>query len=625
MSKSNISILLSVSFKVFDDNISICIKPPKKDYLMDNFETEERRTSFFDRKPRHIYGDQLLFLLVLLGMAVVRSGTRSLMLAGFAVLTSVIIDILCCYFSRKVYNPRDISTLTSGMCLALMSPATLPYSLVILGSALAIGVKHIFGGKDNYIFNPTAVSFAFLIICYPTSMLLFPSVGEILPVFGEVPIAANHGLENFLLHRGEFPVLSPLEILLGLFPGPIGTTHVLIIIISAICLLLRRSVSFVVTVSCLSVITISRILFPLYDDANVIGALVRELFGGYLLFALLFLANDPQTIPKTLFGKLYYGVLLGLLTIAFRGGVEGIFRGRVEGWFIFALLIANTLSSRMDLASAKVSAGCARLAESLRQRLSAYERFSREVESGKVYGGDLTATMEIDLDPSNYHMPAIDNKVIKINRKKRNVLTFIIEFFGSLKEKAKRKREARESSKSLAAFGDASEYKTSFVVDSYKELFNSVKQLKPNAGDDTPGVPQPETPNVGDVPPEPKSNIKITDFEEIAGTVAEIEAEVEAELKAIAAREAEKAREEAERLAALAAEEEAKAKAEAEKEAARQKAEREKAEARLLAEIEKAEIKAKKEAEKAEAKAKKEAEKLTESIENTEAPPEEMP
>lgn len=47
------------------------------------------------------------------------------------------------------------------MALALMLPASVEYYIVVIGAVLAITVKHIFGGKDNYIFNPAAVAIAF--------------------------------------------------------------------------------------------------------------------------------------------------------------------------------------------------------------------------------------------------------------------------------------------------------------------------------------------------------------------------------------------------------------------------------------------------------------------------------
>jgi electron transport complex protein RnfD len=487
-----------------------------------------RKPSFLSRKARHLYADQLLCLLVLLLMAVLKSGTRSLGLAVFAVFAAVFVDIVCCVLTRKVYNPRDLSTIITGLCLALMSPAALPYSYLVFASGLAIGVKHIFGGKDNYIFNPTAVAFAFLIICFPTRMLLFPSLGENLPLFGEnlplfreITVTTTTGLENLLLRRSAFPPLSSLDFLLGNFAGPIGTTHVLVIIVSAVCLLFRRSVSPIVTISCLSVVTIFRLLFPIYDD--IIGALVRELFGGYLFFTLIFLANDPQTVPKTAFGKLYYGILLGVFTIIFRGSDDGLFRGKVEGWFIFAILASNTFSGRMDIISARVSENVSAFSAHLRKRLSAYEKFSEDAKTGKALTADITATMEIDLTLSNYDMPPVNNKVIKIKRKKRNLLTFVIEFFGTVQEKVR-------PNTNNPVHNTSDEYKTPLIILAFRALFDSIKSLfrKP-----PPPIPAPLL-EQSDVYIEDETdssgNVDITDFEEIAEEVAKIEAEAEEQL-----------------------------------------------------------------------------------------------
>ncbi|MCL1823316.1 MAG: RnfABCDGE type electron transport complex subunit D [Oscillospiraceae bacterium] len=548
-------------------------------------DNQQKRSAAFERRPRHIYGDQLLCLLALLVMAFIKSGSRSLGLAAVAVTVSVAVDMLCCRLTRKIYNPRDISTFTAGLCMSLMSPAVLPYGYIIFGCALAIGVKHIFGGKDNYIFNPTAVAFAFLIICYPGKMLLFPAAGEIQPLFGELIYTPTYGMENLLLRIGAFPALSPLDFLIGNFAGPIGTTHVLIIAVCGVCLLFRKSISPFVTVSCLSVIIIFRLLFPVYDD--IIGGLVRELFGGYLLFALIFLANDPQTVPKTVFGKLYYGVLLGVFTILFRGSGEGVLKGKVEGWFIFALLITNTLSCRMDVTAERIYAGARRFTETLRERLSAYERFTEDAKAGRnadslLYAGDLSVTMEIEISPSDYDMPPIDNKVIKINRKKRNVLTYVIEFAGSLREKARRKEKTSVSSNQTAALESGGQtVKSSFVFAAYKALYESIVKIV----DVFFKAPAPESESESEPEPKPsaappreriiarnrKDSVIITDFEEIAEDVAAFEAKIDAEIAAAEKIKAEKEAEEKARLEKE-AEEQARIEREAE-ERARLKAE----------------------------------------------------
>jgi len=463
-------------------------------------------SSFSERKPLYIYADQLLCLLALTGMAVWRSGARALGLTIAAVLAGVIVDMICCRMTRKVYNPRDLSTICTGLCLAMMSPVTLHYGLIIFGAALALGVKHIFGGKDNYIFNPAAVAFAFLIICYPGRMLLFPPIDIIPPLFGESALILVHGLESSLLHIGAIPSLTPIDLLIGSFAGPMGTTHVLIIIVCAVCLMCRRSVSPVVTISCLSIIAISRLLFPVHDD--IINALVYELVGGYLLFGLLFLANDPQTLPKTAFGRLYYGILLGIFTIAFRAGSEG--------WFIFALLASNTLASRMDVAAESTRDRVNLFRENLKKRLSAYERFREDAKAGVTPALDLTVTQEIVLSPSDYDMPPINNKVIKVKRKKRNVLTVVIEKLGSLKKNP----EERHGGEVIPHDSYTDERRPNFVFAAFAALFDSFKRQ--------PKKPPPPleiittVENYEDLAPD-VSDISISDFEEIADDITKIE------------------------------------------------------------------------------------------------------
>jgi hypothetical protein len=205
-------------------------------------------------------------------------------------------------------------------------------------------------------------------------------------------------------------------------------------------------------------------------------------------------------------------------------------------------------------------------------------------------------------------MPAIDNKVIKIKRKKRNVLTALVEFFGSMKEKAKRRKE----DELRIPYGDISDHEPSFVVESFKELFDSIKtpfEKRDEPHEITPMIDKESIFAEEEEPETEKSNIDIADFAEIKKTVARIEAKAEAKIKFEEEKAAEKARVEAEAAAAKAAEEAEKARLEAEKAEAKAKADAEKAEAKAKADAEKAEAKAKADAEKAEAKAKKAEEK----------------
>ena len=128
---------------------------------------KDEKRSLFGKKYRSIYGDQLICLCALLIMAVWRWGLRALVICGASVIVSIIADRLFCKMTGKTYNPKDLSTVVSGMCLGLLMPATVEYGYIIFGAALAMGIKHIFGGKNNYIFNPACVSYAFWLSAGP--------------------------------------------------------------------------------------------------------------------------------------------------------------------------------------------------------------------------------------------------------------------------------------------------------------------------------------------------------------------------------------------------------------------------------------------------------------------------
>lgn len=364
------------------------------------------------RKQKSIYGDQLLCLLTLLGLGVWQSGWRALVIALICVVTCILSDALFCRMTKKTYNPKDLSTLAAGLCIALMMPASVHYGIVVGGGLLAMGLKHIFGGKDNYIFNPTAAAIAFLIICFPQDMLLYPGRGIKPPVFGAIGSdQLVSGIESYLLKLGTAPSVSLQDILIGNYVGPLGTTHFLVLAVCGICLLARRSSSLLVTISGLGSYCALTALFPVYNSIG--DTLALELIGGYLLFGFVFLAGDPQTAPKTTAGKIAYGLIIGIVGCLFRHF------GKVEGSFLFVLLIANALSLHLDTVCAAAGVQLKRMFSYLFRNMGRYERLR---ESAKDGGGKrLSDTMEIIVPPTNYNMPPMDNKVTKIKRKKANL------------------------------------------------------------------------------------------------------------------------------------------------------------------------------------------------------------
>lgn len=365
------------------------------------------------RKSKSIYGDQLICLTALVGMSVWQSGYRALVICLGSVLVCILSDMIFCRMTRKTYNPKDLSTIASGLCIALMMPASVHYGIVAGGALLAIAVKHIFGGKDNYIFNPTCVAIAFLIICFPNDMLSYPAVGSKPELWGDAGVPLVSGVEFYLLKLGTAPAVSLQNIMLGITAGPMGTTQLLIIAVCGTCLMLRRSLSPLVTLFGLGSYCALTVLFPVFS--NIGDTMLMELSGGYLLFGFVFLAADPQTMPKTAFGKIMLGFMIGIIGCLFRHF------GKVEGSFIFVILIANALSLKLDDVCAAIAKRVREAVKYLNKDLGRYEKLRNEAENESR--PKLTDTMEIIVPPTNYNMPPIDNKVTKINRKKTNIIT----------------------------------------------------------------------------------------------------------------------------------------------------------------------------------------------------------
>lgn len=392
------------------------------------------------RKQKSIYADQLICLTALAGVSIWQSGMRALVIFVLSILTCMLSDAVFCRMTKKVYNPKDLSTFAAGLCLAMMMPASVSYGIVFGGGLLAMGIKHIFGGKDNYIFNPTCAAIAFLIICFPEEMLFYPQRGVQPEILGTTT-GLVAGIESYLLKIGTAPAVSFTDMLIGNYVGPLGTTHFLVLTVCGICLFARRSMSGFVTTFGLGSYFALTALFPVYTS---IGDTIKlELMGGYLLFGFIFLASDPQTVPKTAPARIVYGIIIGVIGCLFRHF------GKVEGSFIFILLIANAVSLHLDEICAAALRGIRRGTSYMFRNMGRFERLKEDAASGETKK-KLTDTMEIIVPLTNYNMPPIDNKVTRIKRKKTNFLTRQIENFRMKMKKDEliRKKKEREQSSS---------------------------------------------------------------------------------------------------------------------------------------------------------------------------------
>ena len=288
-----------------------------------------------------IMGDMIIALLPLCVMAFYYYGLRAALLMVTAVAVSYAADMLGYAIRGKMPNPKDLSSIVTGLIVVLMMPASVPYFIVVLACLFAILVlKHPFGGLGNNPFNPAAGGFACVAISFPQSVFTYPTPFSQLELVGSVsaPLVESTA---FTLKLGGLPAHDPVQMLLGNYPGPMGATNIVVILTCLLFLLYRKNIDWRIPLGFVAACAACALLFPRIGGSPRYSV-IYELFSGTLLFGAVFVVTEPVTGPKTVPGRWAYSILSGVVTMFFR------YYGGFEQGLVFAVLIMNALSHVLD-------------------------------------------------------------------------------------------------------------------------------------------------------------------------------------------------------------------------------------------------------------------------------------
>ena len=192
----------------------------------------------------------------------------------------------------------DGSAAVTGLLLALTLPPSVPWYVPIVGAVFAIVIaKQVFGGLGDNFVNPALAGRAFLLASFPVAMTTFPALPDALssatPLSSEFAGAVNY-----------------MDALLGRIGGSIGEVSKVALLLGAAYLLIRRVIDWRVPVFYLGTLALLNLVFgkPVLDSV---------LLGGTLLGAF-FMATDYVTSPVPPWGKVLYGVGIGVINFAIR-------------------------------------------------------------------------------------------------------------------------------------------------------------------------------------------------------------------------------------------------------------------------------------------------------------------
>lgn len=280
----------------------------------------------------------LLFSLYLFGL-------RTLVLLAVVTITG----ILCEYGIMRLINGKDAkvseAVLVSCALFTLSLPPSTPYWVAAVGIAFGIVFgKCVFGGFGRNIFNPALVGRCLIYVSFPNYLTVswttpfsgFP--GGLLRFSGGVDVMTS--ATPMLLMKNQGVTTSPVSLFLGNIAGSLGETSALLILAAAVYLIVTKTASWKIMVSCAASFGI---LSTMLYVTNVIKVdpLFSILSGGFL-FSAVFMATDPISAPSNETSKIIYGALIGVIAIVIRS-----FSIFTEG-IMFAILVANTFAPLID-------------------------------------------------------------------------------------------------------------------------------------------------------------------------------------------------------------------------------------------------------------------------------------
>jgi electron transport complex protein RnfD len=277
----------------------------------------------------------------LFAMATWLYGLRVLILIALAVVTALLCDLIAASAAKKEYDPSDISSYMFALVFLAMLPASISYGIVIAGTAFIVLLgKHAFGGYGCYPFHPAAFGFAFASVCWPDAVYRYPAS------FSNIGLGWNSGAEGYtsiagILKYGGVPAVNTVDMQLGNYPGPMGTTFIYILLASIVLFVVHRAMTWHIPVVYLATCGCWAMLFPRLPS-GLLESLQTEIFSGAIVFAAAFIVAEPTTSPVNPRAKVIYGALMGVGTMFFR--TYGVY----EMGVCFAIILLNPLSSYLD-------------------------------------------------------------------------------------------------------------------------------------------------------------------------------------------------------------------------------------------------------------------------------------
>ncbi len=258
-------------------------------------------------------------------------------------------------------HPINEGFLVTGMLIPLVMPPDVPLWQVALAVIFAVIIaKEAFGGTGMNVLNVALTARAFLYFAYPSDISgdVWTYIGEgsqaVAGFSGATPLsiagdAVSNG-QNVLTSLNAFGgswaegIYSFNNLIIGLYPGSIGATSVIMCLIGGIILVVTGVGSWKIIASVFAGTWVTGLLFNMIgaNEFMLMPAHYHLIIGG-LAFGAVFMATDPVSAAHTETGKWIYGLLIGMLTVLIR-----VFNPAYPEGIMLAILLMNVFAPLID-------------------------------------------------------------------------------------------------------------------------------------------------------------------------------------------------------------------------------------------------------------------------------------
>ena len=284
----------------------------------------------------HIMGEVLIALVLPLAFAVYNFGPRALAAAAVSVAGCCVFELLYRLLLRKNNTLGDLSAAVTGLLIAMVSPVTTPYWILLIGDFFAIVVvKQLFGGVGKNFLNPALAARAFM-LSWAGEMTTWVGPRTSVPLLGVIdaetfptPMSYLHG--NDL--SGLMKVTDLPKMFVGLVGGSMGEVSAMLLLLGGLFLLWRKVITWYIPVSYIGTVAALTFLFPRGNDP--LQWMLCNLLGGGLMLGAIFMATDYVTSPVSHLGQAIFGIGCGLITVFIR------YFGSYNEGVCYAILIMN--------------------------------------------------------------------------------------------------------------------------------------------------------------------------------------------------------------------------------------------------------------------------------------------